>query len=41
MRDGRGQKPHEKITNALQEKVVALGLSSIRTTNLPPAGALD
>ena len=36
MREARGQKPHEKITNALQEKVAALGLSSIRTTNLPP-----
>jgi long-chain acyl-CoA synthetase len=24
MREGRGQKPHEKITNALQEKVAAL-----------------
>jgi hypothetical protein len=36
MRERRGQKLHEKITNALQEKVAALGLSSIRTTNLPP-----
>lgn len=36
MRKGRGQKPYEKIANALQEKVAALGLSSIRTINLPP-----
>ena len=36
MCEGRGKKPYEKIANALQEKVAALGLSSIRTTNLPP-----
>jgi long-chain acyl-CoA synthetase len=36
MREGRGQKPHEKIANALQEKVAALRLSSVHTANLLP-----
>jgi hypothetical protein len=36
MCEGREKKPYEKIANALQEKVAALGLSSIRTANLPP-----
>jgi long-chain acyl-CoA synthetase len=36
MREGCGQKPYERIANALQEKVAALRLSWVRTTDLLP-----
>jgi long-chain acyl-CoA synthetase len=36
MREGRGQKPYEKIANALHERVAVLRLSSVRTNDRPP-----